>query len=245
MSAASVQLAERLQRFVRGLKKRDELNGFFKVLNESGEAFLFGGAPRDVAFGAIDKVNDLDIFVSGHIDLDAINQFSSFVRYTNFGGLRLFVGKFEVDAWELDKSYAFRANADKFIGARSLLNSVCFSTDGIAVSLKTGRVTSTPAFKASLDHHCLDFVVPPAKIEAVIGARIARLALKLDLELTTEVAYYFSHCLDKYHANGLIDAEARWGHRRVLNEIVLEQIKTHIWRKKLRLATSKSDRGTF
>lgn len=231
MSAASVQLTERLQRFVRGLKKRDELDGFLKVLNEAGEAFLFGGAPRDVAFGAIDQVNDLDIFVSGPIDLDAINKFSSIVRRTNFGGLRLFVGKFEVDAWELDKSYAFRTNADRFVGARSLLNSVCFSTDGIAVSLKTGRVMPTPAFNESLANHVLDFVVPPLKVEAVIGARIARLALKLDLDLTSSVANYFFECLETYHTHGLIEAEVRWGNRRMLNEIVLEQVKVHIQRK--------------
>lgn len=224
----TTQTTERLRRYVRALKKRDELWGFFNALNYSGEAFLFGGAPRDVAFGFRNKVHDLDIFVSGPIDLDKISRFSSITRRTNFGGLRLFVGSFEVDAWELDKSFAFRANASNFISVRNLLHSVCFSTDGVAVSLKTGGVTVTPAFSKSLDDRVLDFVTKPAELEPVVGARIARLALKLDLALSLSVAAYLRGCLESFGNNGLIAAEARWGEHRMLNELLIAQLEARI-----------------
>jgi hypothetical protein len=228
MIPISIQTAERLRRFVRALKKRDDLGGFFDVLNDGGEAFLFGGALRDVAFGRKDKVHDLDIFVSGPINLEEIGRFSSFSRKTNFGGLRLFVGSFEVDAWELDKSYAFKSNGSRSISAGNLLRSVCFSTDGVAVSLKSGRVTFTPAFRESLEGRILDFVVKPLEFERVVGTRIARLALKLDLELSDSVATYFRECLNEFGTKALIEAESRWGNHRILNDILISQLKARI-----------------
>jgi hypothetical protein len=228
MSLVDIQRIERIRRFVRALKKRDELWGFFKALNDGGEAYLFGGAPRDAAFGLGGKVHDLDIFVSGPIDLDEMVRFSSIARRTNFGGLRLFVGSFEVDAWELQKSYAFRAKESSFVSAGNLLRSVCFSTDGVAVSLKSNHVTFTPAFRKSIEDRCLDFVVKPVALEPVVGARIARLALRLNLELTPAVAAYFFECLAAFGRGGLIEAELRWGNHRILNDLLVAQLEARI-----------------
>ncbi|MBX9402700.1 hypothetical protein K4L06_15430 [Lysobacter sp. BMK333-48F3] len=228
MSSVSIQVSQKLRGFVRALKKYDELSAVIDVWNEVGEAYLFGGAPRDVAFGARKSINDLDIFVSGPVRMESINDRVSLLKKTNFGGYRFVVGQFDVDVWELDKSYAFRFDASSYINARNLLDSVCFSTDGVAVSLKTGRSIVTPEFTSSLADRRLDFVVPPAKLEAVIGARIARLALKLELELTPAVASYFVECLEIFGISALIDAETRWGSKRILNEISMEQIKLDI-----------------
>jgi len=228
MNRLPVQVAERLRRFVRKLKKDDDLESFIGILNATGEAYLFGGAPRDVAFGAGRLVNDLDIFVSGPVDIEQIRSVGTFVKRTNFGGFRLVIGKYEVDVWELDKSYAFRFDASSYISTRNLLNSVCFSTDGIALSLKSGRSTVTSAFLASLRDRRLDFVVPPPSLEPVVAARIARLALKLELGLTPAVASYFVECVDEIGVPSLIDAEARWGRHRMLNEMSMEQVKLEI-----------------
>jgi hypothetical protein len=210
------------------LWKNDGLEGFLRSINDIGEAFLFGGAPRDVAFGAAKNVNDLDIFVSGPISFDKLSGVATIVKRTNFGGYRLIAGKFEIDVWELEKSYAFRYDAASYINTRNLLSSVCFSTDGIAVSLKSGKTSSTNEFISSLLDKRLDFVVPPVKLEPVIGARIARLSLKLQLELTPSVASYFVQCVDEFGVSAMIDAESRWGDKRMLHDIAIEQVRFDI-----------------
>lgn len=219
------KVADQLRRYVAGLRKRDVLGDFLDALNDSGEAFLFGGAPRDVAFGARKYVHDLDIFVSGIIDVNRVAQFSSFVRYNNFGGLRLYVAKIEVDAWELQKSYPFVRKLSPHVSAMNLLNSVCFSTDGVAVSLKTGKSLRTDAFEKSLRYKLLDFVRSPRDVSPLVAARIARLVLKLNLLPSRKVANYFLNCLDVGGAKQILDAELRWGDHRLLTEILLEQMR--------------------
>ena len=225
MNDGSPKIADQLRRYVAGLRKRDVLSGFLDVLNDSGEAYLFGGAPRDVVFGARKYVHDLDIFVSGIIDVDRVAQFSSFVRYNNFGGLRLYVAKIEVDAWELQKSYPFVRKLSPHVSAMNLLNSVCFSTDGVAVSLKTGRSLRTEAFEKSLRCKLLDFMRPPQDVNPLIAARVARLVLKLDLLPSRQVAEYFLSCLNEVGARQILHSELRWGEHRLLTEILLEQMR--------------------
>lgn len=227
MAANSLEI--KLRRYVLSLKKHDELSTFIQFLNRSGEAYIFGGAPRDVAFVGRRIVNDLDIIVSGDLDSKAVEQFSEVARRTNFGGLRVSIGRFDVDIWELRKSYAFRFDSSDFISVRNLLGTVCFSTDGIAVSLKSGRTIKSSAFEKALQLKLLDFIVPPPELKAVVAARIARLMLKLDLELTPAVASYFIQSYEEFGAPALIEAEARWGERRILNEVSVELIKVEIW----------------
>ncbi|TYT24964.1 hypothetical protein FZO89_00975 [Luteimonas viscosa] len=228
MNSLSSQVVDKLRRYTRKLKKTDPLGSVIRQWNSHGEAYLFGGAPRDIAFGASKLVNDLDVFVSGPLATDEIGAQASLLKRTNFGGYRFLVGGYEVDAWELSKSYAFRFDASSFVSVRNLLGTVCFSTDGIAVSLKTGRVLASSAFITSLADRRLDFVVPPQKLEPIFGARIARLAFKLDLELTPAVASYFVKCVEEFGISKIIDAESRWGERRILNEIAMEQVRLDI-----------------
>ena len=221
-------IRDRLRRYVRRLAKDDELASFIRVIKKNGEPFIFGGAARDVAFGVGRLVHDLDIFVSGRVDVEEVSQVASNFRKTNFGGLRMNVGRYEVDAWELQKSYAFRLDAPSYISIENLLRSVCFSTDGIAVSLESGRALASRQFCESLEARRLDFVVPPFNFEPVVATRIARLVLKLDLEMTPSVAGYFVRCVEDFGVGNLIESEARWGNHRMLNEIAVEQVRTEI-----------------
>lgn len=223
----SDRVAESLRRYTTGLRKRDELGRFIDVLNDAGEAYLFGGAARDVAFGAQKKVHDLDIFVSGNIDLDRISRFST-IHKNNFGGLRLYISKMEIDTWELQRSYPFISGMTPYVSVMNLLRSVCFSTDGVAVSLKSGRMNRTEIFLSSLKHRHLDFVVAPRLLDPTVATRIARLALKLDLLPSKPVANYFMECYLRYGRDRIINAEERWGHHRMLTPILLEQIRCRL-----------------
>lgn len=224
MTRLPVGTAEKLRRFARRLARRDRLGRFLCELKQFGEPYLFGGAPRDVAFGAARSVHDLDIFVSGTVSRSVLEEFCGSVRKTNFGGYRLNVDGYDVDIWELQRSYAFRGGAVA-VSCQNLLRAVCFSTDGVAISLSTRRILVEQSFLESLASRRLSFVNRPAAIEAVVGARIGRLALKLGLELSPDVAAYLDRCADADGWSSVIGAEARWGEHRILTDINLQAIK--------------------
>lgn len=219
---------ERLRRFVARIKKNDDLSNFIRAQNRSGEAFLFGGAPRDVIFSGAANVNDLDIFVSG--ELQITSELES-ARRTKFGGWRTRVGAYDVDVWRLEDSAAFRKSVVPDISVKELLRTVCFSTDAIAISMaERGRIVVLPIFLESLDRKRLDFVREPERLEAVYCARIARLVLKLGLLPTPWVASYFIKGLDELGASEILRSEHRWGDRMMLNSISLEEVRAQIER---------------
>ena len=223
-----ISATRRLRAYARGLRKDPRLSGVINELNSGGEAFLFGGAPRDVMFLGARVVNDLDIFVSGSIREERLRQLSGGVHRTNFGGYRFEVEGFEIDVWELGRSYAFRMDSDSYVSVKNLLRAVCFSTDALAVSLANGRILSTKAFDFSFVQGMIDFVVPPAEFDPLVATRIARLSLKLGLDLTPVVANYFERTIQQHGVEGVLDAEVRWHDKRFLNEIAIEEVRAKI-----------------
>lgn len=217
---------ERLRRFVRRLKKIDAISGFIDAQNIRGEAFLFGGAPRDVVFSTAADVNDLDVFVSG--DLAMVRELED-AKQTRFGGWRTRIGPYEVDVWRLEDSAAFRRSLVPIIGVEELLKTVCFSTDAIAVSTaEKGSIVVLPVFLESLEKRRIDFICEPAKLEPVYCARIARLILKLGVLPTPWVASYFIRGIDEFGVTEVLRSEERWGRRMMLNPIAIEEVRAQI-----------------
>lgn len=217
---------DRLRRFVAYLKKNDELSAFLNEQNRGGEAFLFGGAPRDVLFSTPSKVNDLDIFVSGFLQIGPELEGA---KRTKFGGLRARIGPFDVDIWSLEDSAAFRRTSASIINVRELLKTVCFSTDAIAVSTANrGSIVALPIFLESLERRRLDFVREPQTLEPVYCTRIARLVLKLGLLPTPWVASYFIRGIEEFGVEEVLNAERRWGDRQILNPISIEEVRAMI-----------------
>lgn len=216
--------AERLRSLVRLLYKDDAVSTLLRSCNEVGEAFLFGGAPRDALFGVEGVFGDIDIFVSGPLDTELAHELSRFSRRTNFGGMRLVVGKFDVDIWELPQSHAFRIEKGRSVSIPNLLDSVCFSTDGIAVSLLDGRVLATHIFQRTLRDRALRFVSPPLEFNILYAVRVARLIYRLRTWPDQEVARFFLDAADRSGVEGIVEAEGRWRGRRVLDSAICKRI---------------------
>lgn len=228
MKAAPSGLSDRLRRYVRLLRKYDGLAHFLASLTRAGEPFLFGGAARDVAFSGRNAVNDLDIFVSGILREEMLCELGYSYKRTNFGGYRLVIDGFDVDVWELQRSHAFRWAPNSSVSVMNLLKTVCFTTDAIAVSLVDGRVIKSADFDWSFQEDTLGFVSPPLGFDALVATRIARVSLKLGLDLSPVVASYFHHCLEKIGIDPIVKAENRWGQKGFLSEIAIKEVEAKI-----------------
>lgn len=215
------QSQERLRSVVRLLKKDDAIGALLKVSNQIGEAYLFGGLVRDALLGSSGMFGDVDIFVSGPLDEQTAERVSRVHRRTNFGGMRLVVGRYDVDIWELAKSAAFRFERGREMSVKGLLSSVCFSTDAVAVSLLTGRVLADRSFNRTVKTRVFEFVLRPPTIEILQVVRVARICVKNDVRPDKEISRYFTEGVDAFGASGLIAAEQKWKGRRLLDERIV------------------------
>lgn len=216
---------DRARSFVRLLQKDDTVSLLLKSCNEVGEAFLFGGMVRDLIFGYSGKFGDLDIFVSGPLDIDFALSLARTSRRTNFGGIRLVIGKFDVDIWELPKSNAFRMQKGRAVSIPALLDTVCFSTDAVAISLlEPKRVFSTEKFRSTVRSRKFTFVSAPIEVELLQAVRVARLIIKNEVLPDRAVASYFLRAVDLYGWDKLVNAEAKWKGRRVLDSLLIQRV---------------------
>jgi hypothetical protein len=218
LARVDVKSLDRLRSVVRLLKKDDSINALLESCNKIGEAYLFGGLVRDALIGSAGVFGDVDIFVSGPLDSEFAEHISRIHRRTNFGGMRLVVGRFDVDIWELAKSQAFRfeRGADKSI--KGLLSTVCFSTDAVAVSLVRGNVLADASFNRTLQTRVFEFVSKPTSLEILQVVRIARIFIKNSVRPNIEVCRYFADGVDAFGIDGLVEAEQKWKGRRLLDE---------------------------
>ncbi|MHB1273788.1 MAG: hypothetical protein ACYCZD_13670 [Rhodanobacter sp.] len=212
---------DRLRSVVKLLRKDDAVSALLAACNSIGEAYLFGGLVRDALLGSSGVFGDVDIFVSGPLSEDVAGMVSRASLRTNFGGMRLVVGKFDVDIWELSKSRVFRLEKGRERNIKGLLSSVCFSTDAVAVSLAKGRVLADPSFNRTIKRGIFEFVRKPLGLEILQAVRIARITLKNDVKPDQEVSNYFVSCAEKFGLGGLLAAESKWKGRRLLDERLL------------------------
>lgn len=221
LARVDAQGLERLRAIVRLLKKDDSVNALLESCNSVGEAYLFGGQVRDALLGAIGAFGDVDIFVSGPLDPEFAERVSRIHRRTNFGGMRLVIGRYDVDIWELTKSHAFRYERGPEKSVRGLLSTVCFSTDAVAVSLLSGRVLADSSFNRTAKSRVFEFVSKPSSLEILQVVRIARLCVKNGVRPDAEVCQYFVDGLRSFGVDGLVVAEQKWKGRRLLDERVI------------------------
>lgn len=221
LARVDVQGLERLRFVVRLLKKDDSISALLKASNEVGEAYLFGGLVRDALLGSSGVFGDVDIFVSGPLDEETAERVSRVHRRTNFGGMRLVVGRYDVDIWELAKSVAFRFERGPEKSVRGLLSTVCFSTDAVAVSLLTGRVLADSSFNRTVKTKVFEFVSRPPALEILQVVRVGRICVKNGVRPDREISKYFVDGVDAFGVGGLIAAEQKWKGRRLLDERIV------------------------
>ncbi|WP_155742278.1 hypothetical protein [Xanthomonas graminis] len=228
MKRIPVSAVERVKRFGGDVARLHVVGDVVRKLNSSGEAYLFGGGARDACFGRSRQVNDLDIVVSGKIDINEPFFCDLEVRRTNFGGYRLNAGCFEMDLWQLDKSLAFVRNPHLSVGISSLLNTVCFTTDSIAMSLSSGEVYASSAFIKSIAERTIGFVARPEGLEPLVAARAIRLLVKLNLLPEADVAAYIRECAESFGVACLISQEGRWKGIQYLNRMSVDAVLSRI-----------------
>lgn len=224
MKRIPTSAVERVRRFGGDVARLQVAGEVVRRLNSTGEAYLFGGGARDACFGQSRHVNDLDIVVSGRLDINEPYFCALDVRRTNFGGYRFSAGFYEMDVWQLDESLAFVKNPELSVGIYSLLKTVCFTTDSIAMSLSSGELYTSPAFRNSLAEKTIGFVSRPDGPDPLVAVRAIRLLLKLNLLPEADLGAYIRECANIFGVDRLIAQESRWKGVQYLSKMSVDAV---------------------
>lgn len=140
---------------------RRELHSFVEALKLYGDAYVFGGFIRDVALGGGKSFkSDIDIVFDCHDDSGFKAFLSEYDLLTNkFGGHRLNMGRWPVDIWKYEDTWAFKEGLVKPTSPHSLLQTTYFNWDSALYDLQNYKLLSSRSYCEELRERKLDVVL--------------------------------------------------------------------------------------
>lgn len=219
-----------------------ELDKFLTALSQhiSPDIYLFGGSIRRVATDTISKEMDLDFAVdnipSAKSLHDWIHQEKRWIKnlkVNSYGsGYAASFEKTEIDIWDVNKTIAFN-NGSPLSEKRwrtalhdnedDLLNSVFFSSDAVAFSLKKDKLLYLPQWVETIATKNINVINGFHNDMEAIIIRAIRLAIFDGFRLSDEIkiAIRVHVASDYFHPNNIVERyEYKYNTKISANEIV-------------------------
>jgi hypothetical protein len=171
----------------------------FNILRESGvEAYIFGGAIRDIAImGPYVRPRDLDVVVSGYSG-EALERLLEqwIVRRTRFGGFHVRVGHEAFDIWASDDSWAIREFPLFASSPSDLPTTTPFTLEAVVVTAyattHAGREIWERGFFDALNRRVIELNFEPHQCSSLTFVRAISLAHKTGFGIGPRLASYMA-----------------------------------------------------
>jgi predicted nucleotidyltransferase len=182
---------------------------FLADIVPSGNLYLFGGLLRDVSlFGRKAFNSDIDIVVEG--DWTHCVEFLERIgaARNKFGGYRFQVGKWPIDIWKAEETWAIRRGLIRYDGIFSLTKTTVLNWDAILMNWKSKNLVCRNDYLESLVNRRLDIVLTENPNPKGTAVRVFRhICLKDARQLTSRAADYLASCTRKYSFAELKESE--------------------------------------
>lgn len=135
----------------------DEIADLIGHLGQAGEVAIFGGMPRDIAWGGADAFgSDVDLVVD-----TAPGRLAELLRdgravRNRFGGYRIAGRRHSYDVWALPSTWAVRTGHVRATRLADLVHTTFFDRDAVLYLCGCHRVHHGPRFAAWLGHCTVD-----------------------------------------------------------------------------------------
>jgi len=136
-------LLRNFNRFVREMIEDRELVSFTRKLKPGAKFAIFGGMLRDISLSNQSNFSsDIDVVVDQKENTDFVNILKEYeTKINSFGGFRVKVGRWYIDLWMLENTWAFKQGLVKEKSFKSLINTTFFNWDAIALELGNKKKT--------------------------------------------------------------------------------------------------------
>ena len=206
-------LKKRLQRFFNPkIEARARLCEFLDVLASNVDVYIYGGLIRDIARqGVASFGSDIDIVYTG--DESALNSvLASFGDGRNsFGGRRLNVGRWQVDIWAAEATWAFAEGYRGFDGIESMLDTTITNWDAILYRWQDKKIICKEDYFKELSASYLDIVLDKNPNMLGMYTRVMRYCVGkfAAKEVSVEVARVLKSAFEEYSEQELLEYEKR------------------------------------
>lgn len=205
------------------------------VRKNEWEAFLFGGVPRNIwLHGGRSEFRDFDLVFSD-ASFEAFTRLfeKCIVKRNRFGGIKLRIQSFEVDAWPLSMTWAF---SQGFVGDASFANlpkTTPLNVDSIVVELapRPGRPRRTyeNGFFSAFRTRSLDVVLEANPFPELNAVRALKIANQMALGLKRRLVVVISDVLSRVANSELEEVQLQHYKKVVLDSTKLQEIREKIF----------------
>lgn len=217
-------LRQRVDRFVRSeLAVLPVFEELLKLTRSFGSAVLFGGLIRDLALGyARDFSSDVDIVVKG-MPSGVLGRFAMrhHAERNAFGGFRVPLGRWLVDIWTFESTWAFAKGLVRGETLFDLLATTFFNWDAVLFDLEKRELIARPSYLDDLQRGWLAINLRETPNELGAAVRTLRLMWQAEATLAPYLAQFLHSQLVEHGLDQIVDTDAkRSGRRRLTRDYV-------------------------
>lgn len=206
-------LTKKLKRFFGGKSGgRREVTDFVSNLSKTHDVLVFGGLIRDLCLGGVKLFrSDLDLVVRSE-DWEQLRErlIERGATVNKFGGLRLQVSRWLIDAWNIEETWAFKAGLVELKSNESLLKTTYFNWDAAFYNISENTLCSNDVYFEDISNKILRVNLEETPNQ--FGSLIRALRLIVKYQAKT------SHTLSSIISRGLFEND---------NESIITYEKLH------------------
>ncbi len=170
-----------------------EADNFIHFLKKEYDSYIFGGLIKDFVFGNDGIHRDIDIVVN-EVDEKFKNYIAKYKFFENqFGGFKIFIGNFEFDIWDFNKTWAVKkypllsfTTIPEYLPYTSF-----FNITAVLFSLKDDKLIYNSEFTKFLEDKVLSIVLEDNPFPELCIIKTYEYIKKYDLKLSKKLINYF------------------------------------------------------
>jgi hypothetical protein len=209
-----VALRHRLRLLLSNRYAGGAVSPVLRQLRAHGPVALFGGAVRDLAVNRPSAFrSDLDLVINGEPDAVGATLVHLGGHRNRFGGYRLRLGHWTVDAWPLGATWAIRSGIVECRTFADLARTTFFNWDGVAYDVSNDILYADDSYLSSLRTRLLELNLEPNPNPLGNIIRALRLAASGRATLGPRLSAYVAHTMEPYLRTGDVRGDlGLWTH---------------------------------
>ena len=185
------------------------LRNLLPRLKNFGPVVVFGGLVRDLAlFGNRKFCSDLDLVIDTS-DLDGFHNYMLSIRakFNRYLGYRVVIGRWPVDIWPLQNTWAHREGHVEIKEFKDLLDTTFFGCDAILYDISKNKLVSNRGYFEEMSKRLLDINLLPNPNPIGNSVRAFRYAIDKKFIWSYRLSRYIAERIDELGWSALIEHE--------------------------------------